>query len=45
LERRDPSTRSKNHDDIDYEDPDSNDEAIKENKGIDRSRFRRKVNN
>jgi len=45
LERRDPSTRSQNNDDIDYADPDSNVEAIKEKKGIDRSRLRRKVNN
>jgi hypothetical protein len=44
LERKEPSTRSKNNDDIDYEDPDSDDEAIKEKKGIDRSRLKRNVN-
>gem|GEM_PF-4230787 len=42
--RKEPSTRSKNNDDIDYEDPDSDDEAIKEKKGIDRSRLKRNVN-
>jgi len=29
LERKEPSTRNKNNDDIDYEDPDSDDETIK----------------
>ena len=44
LERKEPSARNQNNDNIDYEDPDSDDEAIQEKKGINRSRLKRNVN-